>query len=282
MTAALTLLPALLMLLSGSIHAVVNALIKGGADQNRMVQIILISASSTVIAAPFVPFVELPHGSWGWLAAAIMIHVAYFYCLVRALDAGDLSSAYPIFRGMAPLLTTLMAVFVMKEEATHFAMLGISMISGGMLAMVAGRHVNRATLGWSMATGVLIASYTVLDAMGVRAAPNAFSFIVWLFFLLGFATLILGSFAVRGEIRVAVQRQWRGALAAGALSVVTFGLALYALSIGPTGPLAALRETGMVTALFISIFVLKERVTRARAAAILAICLGAVVIISGG
>ncbi len=275
----LTLLPALLMLLSGSVHAVVNALIKGGG--NRMVQMALVSGTGTLTVAPLVPFVDVPQGSWGWLAAAIAVHIAYFYCLVRALEAGDLSAAYPVFRGIAPLLTALVSVTLMGEAITVQAVLGIILISGGMLMMLIGKHLDRATLGWSVITGVLIAGYTVLDAAGVRAAPNPASFIVWLFFLMGMVTLATLPFAASGTFIDAARRQWRSAVTAGLLSVLTFGVALYALSRGPTAPLAALRETGMVTALIISIFVLREPVTRGRIAAILTICGGAVVIVSG-
>jgi drug/metabolite transporter (DMT)-like permease len=275
----LTLLPALLMLLSGSVHAVVNALIKGGG--NRMIQMALVSGSSALVVAPFLPFVARPDGVWMWLAAVVVVHVAYFYCLVRAFDAGDLSAAYPIFRGIAPLLTTLASVLILGEPLGQLTLLGIALITGGVLAMVFGRQVSRSTLGWSLLTGVLIAAYTQLDAIGVRAAPTPFSFIIWFFFTMGTASLVTLPFFAGAGVIAAVRDQWRGACVAGVLSVVTFGIALYALSLGPTAPLAALRETGMVTALLISIFILREPVTRGRVAAILGICTGAVVILLG-
>lgn len=278
----LTLFPALLMLLSGSIHAVVNALIKtpeGGGD--RLVQMIIVSGSSTLIVAPFVFFVDLPHGAWGWIAAASAVHIAYFYTLVRSLDGGDLSSAYPIFRGTAPLLTLLLAVSFQGEEVTMSTVGGIALICGGMLTMIAGKHIDRSTLIWSLATGVLIAVYTIVDATGVRQAPTAASFIVWLFFVMGILTVAVLPWFTKVPLLSAAKAQWRGATAAGGLSIVTFGLALYAFSIGPTAPLAALRETGMVTALILSIFVLKEKVTVGRVIAILTICVGAMLIIVG-
>jgi drug/metabolite transporter (DMT)-like permease len=276
----LTLFPALLIILSGSIHAVVNALIKGGGD--RMTQMALVSGTGTLLIAPFIPFVALPHGAWPWLGIAAVVHIAYFYCLVRALGGGDLSSAYPIFRGAAPLITTLFSVVLLRETVHRATLGGIVLIAAGMLAMVAGRHVDRATLGWSLLTGVLIAVYTVIDATGVRAAPTPQSFIVWLFFLLGGVTMAVLPLFARGTFREAARLQWKSATLAGGLSILTFGIALYALSRGPTAPLAALRETGMVTALLISIFALKEPVTRGRVFAILTICCGAATIMGTG
>jgi len=269
----LALWPALLMLVSGSVHAVVNAMIKNGA--NRMVQMTLSSATGAIIALLVLPFVSLPHGAWHWLALAGCVHIAYFYCLVRALDGGDLSTAYPIFRGTAPLVTLALSVAWLREPVTPLSLAGIVLIAGGMLAMVAGRHVDRATLHWSLAAGVLIALYTVIDARGVRATTDPLSFITWLFMLMGGLSLLVLPHFVQTPFVAAARAQWRGAALAGLLSVLTFGLALFALAHGPTAPLAALRETGMVTALLISIFILKEPVTRMRATAILGICLGA-------
>jgi drug/metabolite transporter (DMT)-like permease len=75
--------------------------------------------------------------------------------------------------------------------------------------------------------------------------------------------------------------EWKPGAIAGLLSIVTYGLALFALSLGPTAPLAALRESGMLAALAIAIFVLGERVTPQRAIAVIAILGGVVAIIAG-
>ena len=267
----------LLMLASGSVHAVVNAVLKSGG--NRLVQLSLSSGTGTLVMVWALPFVPLPHGAWGWMIAANIIHIFYFYTLTRAFDSGDLSSAYPIFRGIAPILTAMVAVIVFGESLSLVEMIGIALIGGGMLAMVAGRHVTKETLGWSVVTGVLIAAYTIIDAEGVRAAPSAMSFIVWFFFLQGLFSLATLPLMTGERFLTAAKAEWRPAFSAGLLSILTFGLALYALSLGKTATLAALRETGMVTALLISIFVLKEPVTWGRATAILTICAGAVVIV---
>ncbi len=269
------------MIISGSIHAMVNAMIKGptGQQTNRMAQMALASGSSTIIVLPFLPFVDLPHGAWGWLAIAMVVHIIYFICLVSALDAGDLSSAYPVFRGSAPLITLAGSVLILGEALQLVEIIGTLMIVAGVLVMLKGRHLDRPTLVWSLATGILIAGYTIIDAQGVRAAPNAPSFIVWLFFLMGIVSMLILPLFVNGSFVEATRIQWKSALLAGFLSVITFGTALYALSMGPTAPLAALRETGMVTALLISIFILKEPVTAGKIAAILTICAGALVLL---
>jgi uncharacterized membrane protein len=78
---------------------------------------------------------------------------------------------------------------------------------------------------------------------------------------------------------VAARSQWRAGLFAGGMSIVTYGLALWAYRLGDTPRLAALRETSIVFAALISVFILKERMTAARAAGIVVIALGAALLL---
>jgi drug/metabolite transporter (DMT)-like permease len=277
MTASGWLAPAM-MIASGSIHAVVNAILKGGKD--KMAGRAVIDGSSALLLLPATLLVPLPHGAWGWLAATALIHCAYLYALVRALEASDFSAAYPILRGTAPLVTAALAIGLFGEPASARELAGIALIGAAMFVMVGGRHISRAGLGWALFTGVTIAGYTVVDAHGVRAAPTPLSFIVWMFVLMGSATVTMFALLSRGRIFVSARTQWRAGAAAGALSILTYGLALSAFALGPTAPLAALRETGMVTALLIATFVLGERVTAGRTIGVLGILGGALLILT--
>jgi len=115
----------------------------------------------------------------------------------------------------------------------------------------------------------------------VRAAPTAASYIVWLFVLMGAVVVLMFGILSRGAMFTAARAQWRPGVIAGALSILTYGMALTAFSLGPTAPLAALRETGMVTALIISILFLKERATPGRIAGVFGILSGAALILAG-
>ncbi len=83
----------------------------------------------------------------------------------------------------------------------------------------------------------------------------------------------------QGRVFTHLAAQWRSGATAGVFSIVTYGLALTALSLGPTAPLAALRETGMVTALLIALMFLDEAVSLQRALAVAGIVVGAAVIL---
>ena len=98
--------------------------------------------------------------------------------------------------------------------------------------------------------------------------------------MMGAVTPVMFGVATRGRVFRAVRSQWRPGAIAGALSIVTYGLALTAFALGPTAPLAALRETGMVTAMGIAIFALGERVSWQRGVAVGMILAGAATILA--
>jgi drug/metabolite transporter (DMT)-like permease len=273
------MLAPLLMIASGSVHAVVNAIVKGGKD--KMASRAMTDGSAAIILLPVLLLVPLPHGAWTWLAATALVHALYLYALIRAYQVSDFSSAYPVLRGTAPLVTAGVTLGLLGDHVSAVSIAGIALIGISMFVLAIGRHLSRAGFGWAVLTGFTIAAYTVIDAAGVRAAPTPFSYIAWMFVTMGL--IIVGLFAVltRGTLFASMRQQWRPGAIAGALSILTYGLALYALSIGPTAPLAALRETGMVTALIIAVVFLKERVTVGRGVAVLGILAGAGLILRG-
>lgn len=266
-----------MMIASGSIHAVVNAILKGGKD--KMTGRAIIDGSSALILLPATLLVPLPAGAWGWLVLSAAIHCLYLYAVVRAFETSDFSAAYPVMRGVAPMLTAALAILVFGEHVSTREIIGIALIGGAVAMLVIGRHLGRAGLGWALLTAAMIGCYTMADAHGVRAAPRPVSYIVWSFVLSGGAIVTMFGLASRGRIFVAALGQWTAGVTAGALSIVTYGLALNAFALGAIAPLAALRETGMVTALAIAIFFLGERVTLMRALSVLGILGGAALIL---
>jgi drug/metabolite transporter (DMT)-like permease len=273
-------LASLMVVASGALHAVVNAILKAGKD--KMSSRALIDGFSALLILPVAFFVELPHGAWGWLAMSWATHLVYLVCLVKAFEAADMSVAYPISRGVAPALAAAVAVLVFAEPMSLAVAVGIACVSVGVLAVALGRHVDRRSLGWAVATGVTIAVYTVIDAQGVRAAPSALSYIVWVFLSLGGGIALLFALWRGPRFIVAARSEWKAGLAAGALSIGTYGLALAAFRMADTPRLAALRETSILFATAIAVFVLKEKLTAGRLAGIAAIAVGAAVLIASG
>jgi len=273
-------LATLLILASGLAHAIVNAILKAGKD--KMSGRALIDGFSALLVAPAAFLVPLPGHAWGWLAGSWLAHVAYLLCLIRSFEQSDMSVAYPISRGLAPTLTAAGAVLLFGEAINAYTAVGIGLVSSGVLAVGASHTLERRALVWAGLTGACVAVYTVIDAQGVRAAPSAASYIVWVFLAMGIG-IALGFAAWRGRAFVqAAALQWKPGIIAGTLSILTYGLALVAFRLGATPRLAALRETSILFATAIALLVLKERLTRARWVGIAAIAAGAAVLIARG
>jgi drug/metabolite transporter (DMT)-like permease len=267
-----------LILISGFAHAVVNAILKAGDD--KMSRRALIDGFSALILAPAAFYVPLPANAWGWLMASAVVHGLYLFALIKSFEQSDMTVAYPIARGLAPMLAATGAVALFHEPISLFVVVGIVSIACGVVFIGVSHRLDRSALLWAVMTGTCIASYTVIDAQGVRAAPTALSYIVWTFLFLG---CTLGTFFAvwRGKaFLISAAGQWKPGLAAGALSIITYGFALFAFRLGATPRLAALRETSILFGTAIAVVFLKERLTRLRFAGVLAIASGAMVLIA--
>lgn len=258
---------------SGAIHAVVNAILKSGGD--KMSSRALIDGFSAILVLPFLFVLPLPNGAWGWLLSSGVVHLVYLTSLVKAFERADMSVTYRVARGVAPVLAAIVAVSLFHEPISLATAGGIALVCGGVLAVGLGRHADKTALLWALLTGGCVALYTVLDAKGVRAAGSAPSYIAWSFFIIGGA--IGSGFALwRGPtFLLTAKTQWKPGLIAGILSIVTYGLALWAYRLADIPRLAALRETSILFATAIAVFVLKERVTVQRLAGVAAIAAGA-------
>ncbi len=269
-----------MMVASGLAHAIVNAVLKSGGD--KMASRALIDGFSAILVAPVVLVVPPPTGAWGWIAATWATHLVYLVALIKAFEGADMMVAYPIFRGIAPSLAAMVAVGIFHEPITWPVGVGVALVSTGVIGTAAGRHMSQRSLAWSVLTGCTIALYTVIDAQGVRAAPSAISYIAWVFLSLGGGIGML--FAIlRGPAFLASARaEWKAGLAAGGLSIVTYGLALWAFRLGATPRLAAVREVSILFGVAIAIVFLRERPTPGRLLGIAGIAAGAVILLNSG
>jgi drug/metabolite transporter (DMT)-like permease len=240
----------------------------------------LIDGFSAVLVLPFAFFVPLPVHASGWLAGSWAVHLLYLYTLIKSFEQSDMTVAYPIARGLAPVLTALAVVTLFHEDITIFVAVGIALIAVGVMFIGASHTLQKSALLWAAMTGSCIAGYTVIDAQGVRAAPSAASYIVWTFIMLGAG---LGAILAvwRGKSFLAsAATQWQPGLAAGAFSIASYGLALWAFRLGATPRLAALRETSILFGTLIAVVYLKERLKPGRWIGVGSIALGAITLVA--
>jgi drug/metabolite transporter (DMT)-like permease len=265
------------VLFAAFIHAAWNALLKTGSD--TALTTTLITTAAACYAAVTLPFLPVPAlASWPYLAASLALQVAYYTLLIRAYRAGDMSHTYPIMRGAAPLIVAALSAPLVGEAVPAGRWLGIALVCGGVLGLAIHRgpsSAHRAATGYALANAVAIASYTLVDGLGVRQSQAPVSYTLWLFLGIGVARLAWTYLWRREELLAYLRSRWRVGLAGGAGTVTSYALALWAMTVAPVALVAALRETSILFATVISALVLKERVTPLRIACTGLIAVGA-------
>jgi phosphonate utilization associated putative membrane protein len=264
------------LLFAALLHASWNALIKSGGDKS--LDTALIHSLGLFFALPAVLWFGLPPvAAWPFIAASCVIHIAYYVALAGAYRYGDLGLTYPIMRGSAPLLVALVSVVLMDEQLSGAAWLGVIVLSAGVLLVglaragqdTANAGHRRKAVGFALANACIIACYTVIDGMGVRAAGNAFSYVAALFLFDGLPYMALVLWRAgprRGEALRYMRARAPLALAGTAASLGSYGIALWAMLHAPVALVAALRETSVIFAALIGTWILGERFGWARAA----------------
>jgi uncharacterized membrane protein len=198
----------------------------------------------------------------GLAALSCVAELAYFWFLSQAYRRGELSTAYPIARGVAPVLALSGGLLLLGERLSPPQALGVAAVLGGILMVAAAalRSGSPSALGPAFLTGLFIAIYTVIDRVGVRLAPVALY--GWVIFA---GTWVL----VGGLARLApgVAEETAGSDAAlsvrsaatGVLMGLTYVLVLFALSIAPVSIVAPLRESSIVLVAVWGVWRLRER-----------------------
>ena len=258
--AEITLPVTLAVLGAGFLHALWNALLKSAAGE-PLLDTALIVAGTSVVSLTLLPFVPLPdRAAWPFMATSAVIHFAYYVTLAGAYRRGDLSFAYPLMRGVAPLIVTVLGIVFLGERPTATTLAGIAMISLGILVIAwyaGGRH-TAAAAAWALGNAVIIAFYTLVDGAGARASGNAVAYVCWLTFLEGLPYLAWIR-ATRGPPAFAyLAKRWRRGIAGGAASLAAYGIALWAMTRAPVAVVAALREVSVLFAAAIGALVLNE------------------------
>jgi drug/metabolite transporter (DMT)-like permease len=272
-----------LILLSAIVHAIVNILTKR-ADNKYAVRL-LIGVFSAILVGPALFFVPLPHGVAVWLLiATAFVHAIYELLLVKSYESAAFSAVYPVARGTGPLFTTLGAIFLLHEHPAPLVLVGILFVCGGVIAIGISHRASvgaRAGLSYALGTGLSIGCYTLIDASGVRAVPQPFTYVLWFFVAHGFCVLVTAP-GIRGRtVVIEARRQWRLGVLLGTLSITTYGSAMLAYRFGATAQIAALRETSVLFGTALAMSFLGEHMNWRRWAACGVIAAGAILLQAG-
>jgi drug/metabolite transporter (DMT)-like permease len=273
----------LAVLAAAVLHASWNAIAKGVED--RVGLFLRSSAISVAVCAAVLWWLPLPADeSWPWLIGSAVVHIFYNLGLIAAYQIGDFNQTYPLARGVGPLAVTVVAVTLIGEPLPLVPAIGIVLIGAaiGVLGLTPWRRVraNRAAVFVAVGTGLTIATYTVLDGIGVRRSGSAIGYVVWLMALESLATLASLPLLLRHRrsAPTATFSGWTLAAATGALSMLAYGLVLWAQTKGALAAVAALRECSVVVAAGLGAALFREPLGRTRIAASIAVAAGVVLL----
>ncbi|MDQ3034911.1 MAG: hypothetical protein M3Y87_21060, partial [Myxococcota bacterium] len=196
----------LLLVAAASLHATWNALTKRARDPfaflwlSMSVAVLTLAPVAIVIAVGEEAFD--PGAALGPILGSGAVHAMYFVALAGAYRHGDLSIVYPIARGLGVGLVPLLAAVFLAERIADTGALGIAIVVVGIAVTgfgartktvppTAARAPRRGVL-LAILTGVLIATYSLLDRTGARAMhPIPFLVLTTALALAGSAPLAL-------------------------------------------------------------------------------------------
>jgi drug/metabolite transporter (DMT)-like permease len=267
-----------LALFAAILHASWNAFLRSGADRFWMMTVM--NLAITIAAFPVALWLPWPAvEAWPYILGSSIFQVAYGLLLVAAYRQGELGQVYPIIRGSAPLLVTAASFWLMGEVLHPLAMFGVFCIVLGIMALAFGKaRASTTSMLFALATGIAIAGYSTVDAIGIRLAGTRAAYIAWVFILPGII-LPVAYMLMRGPLRVDLRSsETRKAIGGGLVSLCSYGTVLIAYSMAPAGPVSALRETSVVFAAVIGWKFLGERLTPKRILACIMVAAGAILI----
>ena len=267
------------------LHALWNSLVKSANDKFLSSAIVALWCGAIAVMAALV--LPRPAGAaFPFIIASALIHIVYFILVGQLYRSADLSVAYPIMRGLAPLIAALIALVTLGEAPAPIASLGVATLVAGVLGMgasgLAHGRIDRPTILVALANSAVIAVYSVIDGQGARlsgpGAAFAFAYNSWADALTAFAYLPIILW-LRGRAAVAAFGQgWPLGLIGGVAAFLGYAIVIWAMTRAPIAAVAALRETSVVFAAIIGVVALREPFHAQRAIAALVILAGIILL----
>lgn len=265
-----------IVLVAAVLHASWNAIVKAG--KNTVLTMVLVTASAALWAVVLLPVLPSPSPeSWPYIALSAALQIVYFALVARIYRIADMSQTYPIMRGAAPLIVALAGTLFLDEALSSSAWLGVCIICSGILIMLwSGGQKSREGLILALLNALVISGYTLVDGIGVRLSAASASYTLWIFLITGVAITCWATLTQWSQTRHYLRLNWHLGAVGGLGTLVSYGLALYAMTQAPVAVVAALRETSILFSAVISWLILKEHITIVRCVSVCVIAIGAI------
>ena len=271
----------LAIILAAFLHAVWNAMVKNEDNKYLAITAIVLGhvpVSVLIILLTPIPSVE----SIPFIILSALLHIGYEWYLLSAYRFGDLTKVYPIARGTAPILITIVSLIFLGVALSNFEILGIFIISLGILSLSLQRgegFKNRSAIIYALVTGFFIMGYSITDGYGARASNSFLSYMSWSFILNATIFPIILKINNKSEVITKVFKEGKKIFfIGGTISYIVYGIVVWSFTQAPIALVTTLRETSIIFALLIGILFLKEKFTFLKAIATFIIFFGVVLL----
>ena len=250
-----------LVLISALMHATWNAVVRAGSS--RLMTLAMVDGTALLICLAALPLVNAPSLQvWGYVLVSVVLNTAYRLFLIKAYETGDFGQVYPVMRGVPPVLVALFSYVLLNEHLSFHALGGVLLICVGIISLTFVRRMTARMFKpilMAVCAGTFIASYTVVDAKGVRASETVLQYILYLTVFQSIPIPALAFFKKRLAFAEAIRNHWKVGVMGGVLYLTSYGLVLFALSLDAVAKVSALRETSVIIGAIIAALFFHER-----------------------
>jgi drug/metabolite transporter (DMT)-like permease len=252
----------IVVLLAALLHALWNFFVKSTDDKHLSMSAVVLGHAPFALVA--ILFSSLPSiESLPYILGGALLHLGYQWFLLTSYRFGDLSQVYPLARGSSPLIVAGISVIFLGVHLSWLELTAVTTIGTGIMSLALVRRTDglrngRAAL-MAIITGGFIASYSLVDGLGAHEAGTAIGF----YGCLSLVNAVIFATTMRifrpGTVTRMVCGDWRLALRGGGASFFAYAMVIWAFTMAPIPLVTALRETSIIFALFLGVFVLNER-----------------------
>jgi len=269
----------LLVLFSAILHAMWNSMASKYKNKNVSIAAIVYGHVPACIVAVII--LPLPSAeSFPYIILSALIHQGYQNFLLTAYQTGKFTTVYPVARGFGPLVATVISIIFFGVYLKIFTLLSILLISAGVIFIgLFSRSVlkNYKILYTSLATGLFIGIYSVVDGYGARLSMSAISYMSWVFIFSALFFPIALKFRKQKNILRKTLTEGRFIFwVGGFFSYIAYVITVWAFTKAPIPMVSALRESSIIFAIFIGYFYLKEKISLYKILSILLIFSGVI------
>lgn len=259
------------MLASAALHASWNAWVKSSPPSHEALAAVVIG--SGVPQGVLLLMAGFPiAAAWPWVLLTVCLSIGGLLLLGSAYREGDFAVAYPLIRGLIPLVLALAAVPLFGERPTAMGIMGVACVSSG-LALIAWESARRTRtmtlrgLGFAALAAAITALSVLTDTKGARVAGDPIAYAATIAVLN--ALVMAGVYELQGKrVSAMLAYHWQVAAGGALIATVSYVIFIWSLMHAPVANVSAVRETSMLFAVGIAAVVLRERIGPWRWAAV--------------